>query len=93
MYLNQKASWLTVRSKNAYGDFIYSDDAETIDVRRQDHIEEVRAPNGTIYHTRYIYYTRADVKVDDKLDGNLVVNSYDMRNLAGKCVMRRLKTI
>lgn len=95
MYLNQKALWspVTVNAiSNPYGD-IKNDSAITIDVRRQEHVEEVRASDGTIHHTNYIYYTHADVKVDDRLDGNLVISVYDMRTLGGSRRLRRLKTI
>lgn len=95
MYLNQKALWAPV-SVNAvndpYGD-IKNASGVTIDVRRQEHVEEVRTADGTLHHTNFIYYTRDDVKVDDRLDGNLVISAYDMRTLGGACKLRRLKTI
>lgn len=93
MYLNQKALWLPVKEQNAYGDFIYEDNPTSIDVRKQEHVEELRTPDGSVHHTNFIYYTHDDVKVDDKLDGNLVVDSYSMNSLFGKRVLRRLKTI
>lgn len=93
MYLNQKAKWLPVTSKNSYGDFKYSDSPKIIDVRRQEHVEEIRTADGTIHHTNFIYYVNADVHVDDKLDDNLVVALYDMNTLSGVRRLRRLKTI
>lgn len=95
MYLNQKALWAPVivdAVSNPYGDIKNGSEVE-IDVRRQEHIEEVRTADGAIHHTNFIYYTRADVKVDDRLDGNLVVQVYDMRTLGGHLALRRLKTI
>lgn len=95
MYLNQKAVWMPVIEsavENSYGD-IKNGKRRTINVRRQEHVEEVRTSDGIIHHTNFIYYTHQDVKVDDRLDGNLVVDSYDMRTLGGKRLLRRLKTI
>lgn len=95
MYLNQKALWLPVvvaAVNNPYGDFEYGD-SRTINVRRQEHVEEVRLKDGTVHNTNYIYYTNEDVKLDDKLDGNLVVQSYDMRTLGGNNRLRRLITV
>lgn len=95
MYLNQKASWLPVAVSpvnNPYGDITYGEPQE-IAVRRQEHVEEVRLKDGTVHNTNYIYYTHSDVKVDDMLDGNLVVNMYDMRTLGGYNRLRRLLTV
>lgn len=95
MYLNQKAIWAPVTEsavKNPYGD-IKNGNERTINVRRQEHVEEVRTSDGAIHRTNFIYYTHDDVKVDDRLDGYLVVDSYDMRTLGGKRMLRRLKTI
>lgn len=64
-----------------------------INVRRQEHRKEVRTKDGAIHMTNYIYYTNADVHEDDRLDGNLVVNVYDMRTLSGRNRLRRLLTI
>ena len=95
MYLNQTAVWtpVVVPSVNSYGDILYSDAGLPMKVRRQEHVEEVRLSDGSIHKTNYIYYTNADVHVDDKLDGNLVIDSYDMRTLMGNNRLRRLKTI
>ena len=96
MYLNQKAQWLPKvvdALSNPYGDVNYTNDANTIQVRRQEHVEEIRTADGAIHRTRFIYYTHADVKVDDRIDGNLVVDSYDMRTLGGHKRLRRLKTL
>lgn len=95
MYLNQKALWLPVAVSpvnNPYGDVTYGESQE-ITVRRQEHVEEVRLKDGTVHNTNYIYYTHSDVKVDDMLDGNLVVNMYDMRTLGGYNRLRRLLTV
>lgn len=96
MYLNQKALWSPVIERavnNPYGDITNSSESITIDVRRQEHVEEVRTSDGTVHHTNFIYYTNADVKIDDRLDNNLVVDTYDMRTLGGRRRLRRLKTI
>ena len=95
MYLNQKALWLPVLTdpvKNPYGDATNGNEQEIM-VRRQEHVEEVRLKDGTVHSTNYIYYTHADVHVDDRLDGNLVVNMYDMRTLGGHNRLRRLLTV
>ena len=95
MYLNQKALWLPVLMdpvKNPYGDAINGNEQEIM-VRRQEHVEEVGLKDGTVHSTNYIYYTHADVHVDDRLDGNLVVNMYDMRTLGGHNRLRRLLTV
>ena len=95
MYLNQKALWLPVLMdpvKNPYGDAINGNEQEIM-VRRQEHVEEVRLKDGTVHSTNYIYYTHADVHVDDRLDGSLVVNMYDMRTLGGHNRLRRLLTV
>lgn len=93
MYLNQIALWSPVISPiNSYGD-IENGPPKTISVRRQEHVEEVKLSDGTVHNTNYIYYTCEDVKVDDRLDGYLVISSYDMRSLGGNKVLRRLKTI
>lgn len=95
MYLNQKALWapvITEAVNNPYGD-IKNASGVTISVRRQEHVEEVRTSDGTVHHTNFIYYTNDDVKVDDRLDGYLVVSVYDMRSLGGARKLRRLKTI
>lgn len=95
MYLNQKALWAPVSENalsNPYGD-IKNSSAVTIDVRRQEHVEEIRTSDGMIHNTNFIYYTNSDVKIDDRLDGNLVVDVYDMRTLGGTRRLRRLKTI
>lgn len=96
MYLNQKALWTPVIQNavnNPYGDIVNSDHKISIDVRRQEHVEEVRTSDGALHRTNFIYYTYADVKVDDRLDGYLVVDTYDMRTLGGRRRLRRLKTI
>ena len=96
MYLNQEALWSKVvvsAQENFYGDSINSPQPENIKVRRQEHVEEVRTSDGTVHKTNFVYYTHADVKLDDKLDGNLVVSSYDMRSLSGRKCLRRLMTI
>lgn len=95
MYLNQKALWAPVIESavnNPYGD-IKNATSVTIDVRRQEHVEEIRTADGNVHHTNFIYYVHDDVKVDDRLDGYLVVNIYDMRTLSGKLRLRRVKTI
>lgn len=95
MYLNQEALWqpLAVDAvNNPYGDIEYND-VQPIKVRRQEHVKEVRLKDGTIHNTNYIYYTHADVKVDDKLDGNLIISIYDMRTLNGYNRLRRAITI
>lgn len=95
MYLNQKALWAPVNVpavSDPYGDIKNASEI-AIDVRRQEHVEEVRTSDGSIHRTNFIYYTNADVKVDDMLDGNLVVNMYDMRSLGGSRKLRRLMTI
>lgn len=95
MYLNQKALWLPVAVaavNNPYGDVV-NGGPQTIDVRRQEHVEEVRTKDGAILRSKYYYYTHADVKINDKLDGNLVVDLYDMRTLGGNNRLRRLLTV
>lgn len=92
MYLNQKALWQIVVSRNEYGDFMYASFSD-IAVRRQEHVEEVRTSDGTVHKTNYIYYTHSNVQVDDRLDGNLVIEIYDMRTLGGRNRLRRCKTI
>lgn len=95
MYLNQKALWAPVSVSavnNPFGD-IQNASPITIDVRRQEHVEEVRTADGALHHTNFIYYVSNDVRVDDKLDGNIVVSVYDMRTLGGKLRLRRAKTI
>lgn len=92
MYLNQTALWQVATSRNDCGDFQYELPKEIM-VRRQEHVEEVRTSDGAIHKTNYIYYTHLSVKVDDKIDGNLVVDIYDMRTLGGRCRLRRCKTI
>jgi hypothetical protein len=77
---------------NGYGDTI-NGPVQNIAVRRQEHVEEVRLKDGTVHNSNYIYYTLADVKLDDLLDENLVVQSYDMRTLGGNKILRRLITI
>lgn len=96
MYLNQKADWSPVvvpAVSNPYGDIETSSNVIKIKVRRQEHRKEVRTKDGAIHMTNYIYYTNADVHEDDRLDGNLVVNVYDMRTLSGRNRLRRLLTI
>lgn len=95
MYLNQKALWAPVIKNavsNPYGD-IENASVTAINVRRQEHVEEIRTSDGAIHRTNFIYYTNDDVKIDDRLDGNLVVDVYDMRTLAGTRRLRRLKTV
>ena len=95
MYLNQKARWCTTKVRavnNPYGDIVYNEPT-VISVRRQEHVEEVRTKDGAVHRTNFMYYTNADVKVDDTLDDYLVVEAYDMRTLGGHNRLRRLKTI
>ena len=95
MYLNQKALWLPATMDavdNPYGDIIHAK-GQVINVRRQEHVEEVRLKDGTIHMSRYYYYTHDDVQVDDMLDNHLVVNLYDMRTLGGGRRLRRLLTL
>ena len=94
MYLNQTSLWTKVSViPNKFGDTIYNETSTAIRVRRQEHVEEVRLKDGTVHYTKFIYYTNADVKEDDKLDGNLVVNRYDMITLGGSNRLRRLMTL
>ena len=93
MYCNQTALWNPVVAPvNVYGDIEVGAPIK-IKVRRQEHAEEYVAKDGTQHKTNYIYYTHEDVKVDDRLDGNLVVELYDMRTLYGNKRLRRLITI
>lgn len=95
MYLNQKALWAPVIESavnSSYGD-IKNSVGTTINVRRQEHVEEIRTSDGSVHHTNFIYYVHDDVKVDDRLDGYLVVDTYDMRTLGGKRRLRRVKTV
>ena len=95
MYLNQKALWEPVSvaaTSDPYGD-IKNTLGGIINVRRQEHVEEVRTADGMLHHTNFIYYTHEDVHVDDRLDGYLVISVYDMRSLGGARRLRRLKTI
>ena len=95
MYLNQKALWAPVSTsslQDPYGDIKNAPGTE-INVRRQEHVEEIRTADGNVHHTNFIYYTKDDVKLDDRLDGNLVVYVYDMRTLNGKLKLRKLKTV
>lgn len=94
MYLNQKAAWMAVVAeapRNQYGD-IQRAAAKTINVRRQEHVKEVIDAHGHVHTSNYVYYTYDDVRVDDTLDGNLVVQRYDMRTLLGHMRLRRLIT-
>lgn len=96
MYLNQTALWHKVvvpAELNEFGDITNAPEPIEIKVRRQEHFEEIRTKDGATHDSNYIYYTHADVKVDDTLDGNLVVKTYDMRSLGGKNVLRRCITI
>lgn len=95
MYLNQKALWAKVidAQPDQFGDIKTSNEETLIAVRRQEHVEEIRLRDGTIHKTNYIYYTHDDVHLDDRLDGNLVVQLYDMRTLGGRNRLRRLITI
>lgn len=96
MYLNQTALWAVVvvpSGLNQFGDMILSASTVPINVRRQEHVEEVRTKDGATHNTNFIYYTHADVKEDDRLDGNLVVKIYDMRTLGGHKKLRRCITI
>lgn len=95
MYLNQKTLWKPAvidAVDNPYGDIIYGAE-QSISSRRQEHVEEVRLSDGTVRYSKYYYYTHADVRVGDRLDGNLVVNLYDMRTLGGNRRLRRLLTV
>lgn len=94
MYLNQKALWTPVvvdQPLNEYGD-IQRTSSKSISVRRQEHVKEVIDTHGIVHTSNYIYYTYDDVKVDDLLDGFLVVQRYDMRTLQGNLRLRRLIT-
>lgn len=96
MYLNQTALWNKVvvsADLNVFGDITNATESVEIKVRRQEHIEEIRTKDGATHDSNFIYYTQADVNVDDLLDGNLVVRTYDMRTLGGKNILRRCITI
>ena len=93
MYCNQTALWNKVVSPvDVYGDITPSL-KRFIKVRRQEHVEEFIAKDGTRHKTNYVYYTYEDVRIDDTLDGHVVVDLYDMRTLQGKRKLRRLITV
>lgn len=96
MYLNQTARWskvVTTAVDNKFGEFQYDNAEQTIKVRRQPHVEEVRTKDGQIHKTNFIYYTHEDVREDDRLDGFLVVKVYGMMTLGGREKLRRVITV
>lgn len=93
MYLNQTASWLQIKKVNSYGDIEYFIMPFTIAVRKQPHQEEVTDKNGKVHVSKHIFYTHNNVVVDELLDGELVVSTYDMNSLGGHKVLRRCITI
>lgn len=90
--LNQDVLWEVKAPINLFGDFTYTE-AETIKCRKEPHVEEIRDEQGNIHMSKHIFYTRSKVDVDDKLDGELVVQKYDMMTLGGNFHLRRLITI
>lgn len=98
MYLNQCAIWAIAKRdkytnlplKNIYGEYSYTN--ELIAVRREPHVVEIRENNGRTVYSKHIFYTKSDVSVDDKLDGEVVLQVKDAISLGGKVVMKKVIT-
>lgn len=103
-YTHAQVSWeacsrLNDSIVNKYGD-IESVDAVQIIARKQPHSEVTDDGNGKTYLTKNIYYVDPSVEPNalniqkyDRLDGELIINVYEMRTLFNKVRMIRFTTI
>lgn len=104
-YTNAHVSWQGCIRENgtpkqdAYGDMQYLE-AETIRARKQPMQELVRTADGREYLSRSIYYIdprvspqATQVQAQDKLDGELVIDTYVMCDLRNRPRMVRARTI
>ena len=94
MYLNQKVKFEKRLEdlNNAYGEFTYEPIIE-IKARKQPKEEEVVDKEGHIHKSSFEIYTKLPIKVDDLIDGRLVLFSEGYVNLSGKIVLYRGLTI
>lgn len=97
MYLNQIAEWKIVKRdeegkpiRNKYGEFEYI--SNTSKVRKQAHVEEIKDQAGRTIITRHIIYTCDNIRVDDIVDGEVVLIESDMVSLIGKTIMKKVIT-
>lgn len=90
--LNQDVLWEVKTPTNVFGDFSYMP-AEVIKCRKEPHVEEIRDADGNIHISKHIFYTKSKVDLDDKLDGEIVKQKYDMMTLGGNFHLRRLITV
>ena len=84
---------------NKYGDIERKEPVNII-ARKQPHEEVITDENGKTYLTKDIYYVdpyveshAKDIRRYDKLDGNLIINIYEMRDLYNKVKMIRFITV
>lgn len=103
-YTHATVSWeaCTINNEsivNKYGDIVRK---ETVDIiaRKQPHEEVITDENGKTYLTKNIYYVDPYVEPNatnihkyDKLDNELIVNIYEMRDLYNHIKMIRFITV
>lgn len=84
---------------NKYGDIVHKASVNII-ARKQPHEEVLNDADGKIYLTKSIYYVDPVVEPNagnihkyDKLDGELIVNIYEMRDLYNRIKMIRFITV
>lgn len=84
---------------NAYGDIVRSKPV-TITARKQPHEEIITNSEGKTFLTKNIYYVDPKVEPNafnieelDTLDGEMIINKYEMCTLFNKVKMIRFKTV
>lgn len=84
---------------NKYGDIVRKDPVNII-ARKQPHSEVITDETGKTYLTKSIYYVDPKVEANtknirkyDKLDGDLIINVYEMRDLYDQLKMIRFITV
>lgn len=84
---------------NRYGDIEYEEPVDII-ARKQPHNEVINGEGGKIYLSKSIYYVDPNVESNaseirkyDKLDGEMIINIYEMRDLYNRIKMIRFITV
>lgn len=98
-YTNLEVSWEAKQPQNEYGDIVY-DEPISIKTRKQLHEEIVKTAEGKEELSKHYFYVDPSVEPNalkienyDRLDGELIVSTYDMCTLGNKVRMRRFITI
>lgn len=95
-YCNTLVAWEAHSAQNEYGDFSYST-AINIKARKQSKSNIVASSEGKELLSKHVFYVApkeaALIGEMDKLDGELIIEKYEMNSLRGLPVLVRFTTV